>query len=166
MKVINIFLKIILCSLVVLSCSNGGNDLEAERAFSEMYKSCEMNEKLRLSYVGGLFDGDNSINLRLEPSTNISVTFPAGANLRLLSFDKVENKWVEVNNGVSYFPNDGKYILGKNDPVKEFSQKLIGVIPVLSKKEILRAVVYGNVYENGVETDQCTGAFIDFEYTP
>ncbi len=158
--------NLILFSIIMFGCTNAQISDEAEKAFTDVINNCEMNEKLRFSYVGKLFDGDRNINLRLEPSSNVSVIFPAGYNLQLLTFDSTENEWAEVSDGVTYMQVGEKFILGNNDPSKEFTQKLIGIIPLTSTKSMLRAVVHGNVYQNKVETDQCTGAFIDFEFVP
>jgi hypothetical protein len=158
-------LKIVLCAILITGCATN-TAVEAESLFTEMYKNCEMNTLLTMSFVGKLSEEDRSVNFSLEPTSNISVIFPAGYNIKLLLFDIEQSKWVEVKNNVEYFPIDAKYIIGKNDPVDEFERKLIGVFPVLGRKEDLRIVIHGHKYENEVETDKCVGAFVDFEFTP
>jgi hypothetical protein len=156
--------KIIFCAIVMISCTN--NTANKENLFAEMYANCEMNTLRRMSYVGKLYEGDRGVNFSLEPTSNISVIFPSGSNIRLLLFDVVQGEWMEIKDNVEYFPVDGKHIVGKNDPTKEYDYDLIGVIPSFGKKAALRIVLHGNVYENGIETDKCTGAYIDFEFIP
>ena len=138
---------IIFVFIFLTGCNTGNANQEAERIFTEMYPDCEMNTVLRLTYAGKLFKEDRNTNFELEPTSNVSVIFPAGYNLRLLSFNFKENAWIEVKNDVTYLPVDSKYILGTNDPVKEFSYKLIGVIPSLGEKETLRVVVIPQLVE-------------------
>ena len=163
---LNILLKIILCMAFMTSCSDTQFSFQAEEMFTQQYGACTMNKLIKLTYIGKLFEGEKETNFNLEPTTDKSIMFPTGFNLKLLSYDTENTEWVEIKNNVQYFPEDAKYILGINDPVKERNLIFFGIIPNLGKKETLRAVVYGNVYQNGVETDQCTGAFIDFEFTP
>jgi hypothetical protein len=131
-----------------------------------MYKNCEMNTLLKMSFVGKLYDGDRNVHFSVEPTSNISVMFPVDNNVKLLWFDIEQGKWVEVKNNVQYFPIDGQYIVGKNDPSKEYEYSLINIIPNLGKKAKLRIVIHGHTYENEIETDKCVGAFVDFEFTP
>lgn len=159
------FLKIIVCTILIANCTNN-NTLEAESLFAEMYKSCEMNKLLAISFVGKLYTEDRNVNFSVVPTSNISVIFPSDFNIKILSFDIEQGKWLEIKNNVQYFPEDAKYIIGKNDPIKEDDYSLINVIPILDKKADLRMVMYGHVYENGIETDICTGAYMDFEFMP
>ena len=161
----NFFAKIILCAIVITNCVNNTAP-KAENLFADMYKHCEMNTLLKMSFVGKLYEGDEDVNFWLEPTSNISIIFPSGFNIKLLSFDAEEGKWIEIKNNVQYFPVDTKYIVGKNDPIKEHDHDLVGVIPRLGKKAEIRIVLHGNIYENGIETDRCAGAFLDFEFSP
>lgn len=157
-------IKIILCAIFITNCTN--NTANKENLFVEMYKNCEMNTLLKMSFSGKLYEGDRNVNFSLEPTSNISVIFPSGYNIKLLLFDVEQGEWAEIKDNVQYFPVDGKYIVGKNDPAKEFEYKLIGVIPALGRKADLRIVLHGNVYESGVEIDKCAGAYVDFEFIP
>jgi len=130
-----IIIKVIFCVVVITNCTNS-TALEAEVLFSEMYKNCEMNTLLRMNFVGKLYEGDRNVNFSLEPTSNISVMFPVGHNVKLLLFDTEQGKWIEIKNNVQYFPVDGKYVVGKNDRTKEYEYLLINVIPVLEKKKI------------------------------
>jgi hypothetical protein len=166
MKMIRIvIIKILLFAIFITGCAKNST-LEAEKQFAEMYENCEMNTLLKMSYVGKLYEGDRSINYSIEPTSNISVVFPVGDNVKLLSFDIEQDKWVEIKNNVQYFPVGGKYIVGKNDRDKEYEYKLNDVIPMLGKKTEVRIVIHGHTYENEVETDKCVGAFLDFELSP
>ncbi|MCL4274431.1 MAG: hypothetical protein QY328_13710 [Anaerolineales bacterium] len=158
-------LKIVLCVILITGCATN-TAVEAESLFTQMYKNCEMNTLLTMSFVGKLYEGDRNVNFSVEPTSNISVMFPVDNNVKLLWFDIEQSKWVEVINNVQYFPIDGKYIVGKNDPAKEYEYDLIGVIPVLGRKAELRIVIHGHTYENEIETDKCVGAYVDFEFTP
>lgn len=165
MKITRInIMKIILCAIIITNCTK--NSVNKESLFAELYKNCEMNTLLKMSYVGKLYEGDRNVHFSLEPTSNISVIFPAGYNIQLLSFDIEQGGWIEVKNNVQYFPLDGKYISGKNDPIKEYEYNLIGIVPSLGKKADIRIVVHGHIYENGVKTDQCAGAYLDFEFIP
>lgn len=158
-------IAIIFCAILIASCTSN-QDSQAERLFIDMYRDCEMNTLLRLSYIGGLYEGDDRVNFWLVPLSDTSVIFPAGYNIGLFSFDEEQGQWVEIKNKFQYFPADAKYIVGKNDPDKEYAQDLIGVKPISGKKADIRIIVHGHTYEGGAETDRCVGAFLDFPYTP
>ncbi len=106
-------IKIIFCAIVITNCTN--NSVNKESLFAELYKNCEMNTLLKMSFVGKLYEGDRNVHFSLEPTSNISVIFPAGYNIQLLSFDIEQVNWIEVKNNVQHFPVDGKYIIGRND---------------------------------------------------
>lgn len=166
MKRVYLIYMIFIGILALSSCANPTPSYDTEKLFSEMYKDCSMNEALRLSLMEPMYNGDEDLNLLLESITNASVTFPAGYNLRLLSFDNNQNKWVEENNNIQYLPLDAKYTVGKNDPKVEFDHIIILIVPSREIKKALRIVVHGHIYENGVETEKCTGAFSDIVVTP
>lgn len=157
-------IRIIFCAIFITNCTN--NSANKEKLFAELYEYCEMNTLLKMSFVGKLYEGDRDVNFSLEPTSNISVIFPSGYNIKLLSFDVEAGEWVEIKNNVQYFPADAKYIVGKNDPAKEYEYKLIGIIPAFGKQVNLRIVLHGHAYENGIETERCAGAYLDFEFTP
>lgn len=157
-------IRIIFCAIFITNCTN--NSANKEKLFTELYEYCEMNTLLKMSFVGKLYEGDRGVNFSLEPTSNISVIFPSGFNIKLLLFDVEEGEWVEIKNNDQYFPVDAKYIVGRNDPTKEYDYSLITVSPGFGKKSSIRIVLYGHTYENGIETDRCAGAYLDFEFTP
>ncbi len=163
LKVVYIFF---VCTLLLISCARSSLSQNAENIFKEMYKECPMNEALRLSKMEPMYIGDEDLNFSLELTSDTSVIFPSGFNIHLFWFDTDQNKWVEEKNSVQYYPVDAKYILGKNDPQKEHDILMFGIIPMIGAKRDVRVVVYGHIYKNGVETEECTGAFADFEFTP
>lgn len=156
----------LLVTLVLAGCSNQVSSQEAEILFGELYENCSMNDHLLLRFVGPLYEGDRYTHVSLESVSGKSVIFPSGYNLQLLSFDGNQNKWIEVKNSVLYLPFDVNYIVGKNDPENEREVSLIPIKPNMGREIVIRAVVYGHIYENGIETDGCTGAFVDFEFSP
>lgn len=136
----------------------------AESQFADMYKDCIMNVDLRLSVNKTSYKSDGGVDLFLESLTDSSVVFPSGFNIQIFKFEN--NEWhVEENEG-QYLPLDAKYIIGKNDPVFEFDRKVIPIDPVVSTKTPLRVALYGHVYENQVETQKCSGAFVDIVVAP
>ena len=157
---------IVISALALAGCANSSPSQESEKLFSEMNSDCSMNEILRFSLMEPMYDGDKDINLLLESVSDTSVIFPSGYNLKLLSFDNDQKKWIEEKNNIQYLPLDAKYIVGKNDPEVEFDHILIEVIPSVGTNKILRVVVLGHIYENGIETEKCMGAFADIMFTP
>ncbi len=161
-----IFYIFFIYTLFLVSCTQSAPSQNAENIFNEMYKECPMNEALRLSKMEPMYVGDEHLNILLELTSDASVIFPSGFNIHLFWFDVDQNKWVEEKNNVQYYPVDAKYIMGKNDPQKEFESQMIGIAPMIGINRDVRVVVYGHIYKNGVETEECTGAFTDFEFTP
>lgn len=158
--------KFILMLILLSGCANPQLSSDAEKVFNNMYQNCRMNEALRLTHVGKTFNGEKNTNFNLEPISNTSIIFPAGFNLRILYFDTNKNTWVDIKNNITYLPADIKYRLGTNDPEKEQGFLFFGIMPSLDKNATLRVVVHGNMYLNDIETDQCAGAFTDFEFVP
>lgn len=166
MKKAHIIYMIVMSALALAGCANSSPSQESEKLFSEMYKDCPMNEILHLSLMEPMYDGDKDINLLLESASDTSVIFPSGYNLKLLSFDNDQKKWIEEKNNIQYLPLDAKYIVGKNDPKLEYVDQIVGIAPNVGTKKALRIIVHGKIYENGVETEECTGAFADIVFTP
>jgi hypothetical protein len=84
-------LKIVLCAILITGCATN-TAVEAESLFTEMYKNCEMNTLLKMSFVGKLYEGDRNVNFSVEPTSNISVIFPVADNVRLLQFDAEQSR--------------------------------------------------------------------------
>ena len=166
MKRVKIICVFFVCTLFLVSCAQSQTSQNAENLFKEMHKECPMNETLRLSKMEPMYIGDEDLNFLIELTSDTSVVFPSGFNIHLYWFDTEQNKWVEEKNGVQYYPLDAKYYLGKNDPEKEYEDMIIVVDPMIGTKRLVRIVVYGNVYKNEIETEECTGAFVDFEFFP
>jgi hypothetical protein len=166
MKRAKIFNTFFIYTLFLISCTQSPPSQNAENLFKEMYKECSMNEVLRISEMEPIYIGYEDIDFLLELMSDTSVIFPSGFNIHLFWFDTDQNKWVEEKNNIQYYPLDAKYILGKNDPQKEHQDLIFGVNPRIGTKRLVRIVVYGNVYENGIETEECAGAFADFEFSP
>jgi len=164
MKKLHIIL--IAVALALTGCAKVGPSQNAEELFREMYKDCSMNEALHLGLVESMYVDNKDINIYFESIPDVSVIFPAGFNLKLLSFDEDQNKWVEIKNNIQYLPADAKYIVGKNNPSVEIDQILVGIAPALGTKRTLRVVVHGHIYKDGVETSDCVGAFADFTFVP
>jgi hypothetical protein len=165
MKKLHIIL--IAVALALTGCAEVGPSQNAEELFREMYKDCSMNEALHLDFLmESMYAGGKEINFFLESIPDVSVIFPAGFNLKLLSFDEDQNKWVEIRNNIQYLPADAKYIVGKNNPSVEIDHILVGIAPALGTKRTLRVVVHGHIYKDGVETSDCVGAFADFTFVP
>jgi hypothetical protein len=132
------------------------------KLFSEIYKDCSMNEVMHLSLSGPMYYGDYGPNLLLESNSDAYVIVPQDYNLQLLSFDNNQNKWTKEKNNTQYFPLRSKFIFGKNN----VDHVHIKITPVIETKKNLRVVVHGHIYENGVETQKCAGAFADIAVTP
>ena len=161
------FIYIICISVLILTgCMNSEPSSNAEQLFAEMYKDCSMNKDLRLSpeKSGGI--GSEDMSVLLESISDSSVIFPAGFNIHILQFDNGENNWVEKENHIQYLPLDGKYIFGKNNPKTEYSYNFISIRPIFTAKTSLRVVLYGHIYKDGVETEECSGAFTDIIVSP
>lgn len=160
---------VIIASVFVLTgCSRTGMifSQDADALFMEIYENCSMNEALHLSVMEPIPGSENRLVVLLESVSDKSVMLPPGFNLQLFSFNKDDGKWIQENNYTQYFPADGYYMIGRNDPETELANLFIPIKPSVKNKMKLRAVVYGHIYENGIETDECTGAFVDFEFTP
>jgi hypothetical protein len=166
MKKVHIICMILMSALALVSCASSSPSQVSEKLFSEMYSDCSMNEALRLSLAEPLYSGDKDLNLQLEVVSDASIIFPADYNLLVLSFDSSQNKWIKRENNIQYLPLDAKYIFGKNNPEVEYDYDLIPIAPSITAKTSLRVVVHGNTYENGIETEKCTGAFVDITATP
>ncbi len=167
MKAVQVICAIfIVVAWALTGCANPVPSQDANKTFDEMYTDCSMNEILRLSLMPPSYSGDEDWDLLLENISDTSVRFPAGFNLKLMSFDNEQNRWVETGNNFQYLPLDAKYIVGKNDPKAEYPYMLIRIEPSIGKEINLRVVVRGQAYKKGVETEECIGAFVDIEYIP
>lgn len=155
------------CILVLAStnCVKLAPEPNAEQLFTEMYKDCSMNKDLRLSPEKPVNISEDA-NMLLESISDSSVIFPAGYNIHIYQFYSSENKWIEKLNHAKYFPVDGIYIFGRNDPKVEFDYDFIGINPAVSEKTTLRVALYGHIYKDGVETEECSGAYTDMVVSP
>ncbi len=126
-----------------------------------------MNKDLRLSPGQPVYEGGEDVLLLLEGISDFSVIFPAGYNFQLLQFYTGEGKWVEKENHAQYLPLDGRKIFGKNNPNNiGYAQKFVPINPIVNEKTSLRVALHGHIYKDGVETEQCSGAFTDIVVLP
>ncbi len=153
--------------LTLIGCVSSKTSHDPEQLFVEMYKDCSMNKDLRLSPEKPIYEGGEDVFLLLESISDSSVIFPAGYNFQLLQFDTGEGKWVEKENHAQYLPLDGRKIFGKNNPNNiGYAQKFIPINPIVNEKTSLRVALHGHIYKDGVETEQCSGAFTDIVVLP
>jgi len=157
---------IFISALTLTSCMNSEPSHNAEQLFAEMYKDCSMNKDLRLSPEKSGDNNSKDMQVLLESISDSSVIFPAGFNIHILQFDSDENNWIEKGNRIQYLPLDAKYIIGKSNPKTEYSYKFFSIRPMVAAKTPLRIVLYGHIYKNGVETEECSGAFTDIVVVP
>ena len=152
-------------ALAATSCAISVPASNAEQLFMEMYKGCSMNKDIRLSPEKPVNISED-VNVLAESISDNSVIFPAGYNLQIFQFDNEKNKWVERENHAQYFPVDGKYIFGRHDPKNEYDYSFIGFNPIVIKQTTLRVALHGHIYKDGVETEECSGAFTDIVVSP
>ncbi len=154
MKKVIIVLAILL--FVSFGCSNKKND-NKETAFNETYKTCEMNTALNLLAKNVRFGNEINIEIIIENNSPKEFRFSHTSGLKLWTYK--DSNWSEITNDVEYAGSD--YI---NIDANSFTVTTIS--PLITEKNIVRVVVTGNFFENGMQSNKCFGAFVDFDYPP
>jgi len=156
---------ICILALATTSCASSAPAPNTEQLFMEMYEDCSMNKDLRLSPEKPVNISEDAY-LLLESVSDNSVIFPSGYNIQIFQFENGENKWVERENHAEYFPAEGKYIFGRHKPEAKFVYDFIGINPIVNEKTTLRVALHGHIYKDGIETEECSGAFTDMVVSP
>lgn len=127
-----------------------------EKQFGEIYKNCEMNTLIKISFQKR--QGDQSrFDFSVENLSAQEFVFSYKANLAILSFDNDE--WAGVSNNVNNFGADELYV-GGND------YRIFAINPTASTTDKIRIVVTGKFPNYGNQSDECFGGYEDYTITP
>jgi len=152
--------------LAATSCKSFALAPNSEQLFMEIYKDCSMNKDLRLSPEKPVNIVSQDASMLLESVSDDSVIFPKDYNIQILQFDSGENKWIKKENHIQYLPVNGKEIFGRHNPGVEYDYGFISINPTINEKTTLRVALYGHIYKDGVEIEECSGAFTDIVVSP
>jgi hypothetical protein len=141
--------------VTLLSCT--GLDSNKEEEFSRFYDSCEMNTLIKLSFEKRKSDNDGRFDVYIDNLSIQEFVFSYSSDLEIWYFDN--SIWSTVSNNIKNLGSDELYIDGNGF-------RAIPINPSTNKNITIRIVVTGNYYENGLQENQCFGAFADYSITP
>jgi hypothetical protein len=149
------FYLILFLLFSLLSCTNLDSDKEKE--FGRFYESCEMNTLIKLSFEARQSDDDGIFDVYIDNFSAQEFVFSYSSDVEIWYFDN--SRWSKVSNNIKNLGSDELYIDGNGF-------RVIPVNPSTNKNITIRIVVTGNYYENGLQENQCFGAFADYTITP
>jgi hypothetical protein len=157
-----VVLSLLLFPIIVLGC-NGEN--QSDQEIDQLYPGIEMNTSLSLFLfppnIEVLEIGD-SIDLVVKNTSNNLIVFPPDFGIEVFVYSQENDRWAKVNNRSIYYPRENRNL----NPIDqgESGMILFSVDPditISSESAIVRIIMIGTFYKNGLPTDKRIGAYID-----
>jgi len=173
-KRINFFSVFCLSCLILTSCRDDGSSLVSisnETSFRNQISTEEINtyfsveETRNVSYT---FPPKSRLSVGVKNISDAYIEFENDFGTRIFYFDLGEQKWIEVENRVSYHGESGEI----NDLFPEgyeggpFDYQFVRIVPALEGIDLpvlVRIYFEGTVEEEGVEKN--VGGYVDIQFT-
>lgn len=128
----------------------------------------ELNTKIILDAPSGwnTFKNGETITLSIINDSESVIVFDGNFGTRVFVYEG--EKWVEKEDQIKSFYDDEIVVYPINlDPIGNMESTVIRTEFDNPKKQItMRIFVVGNLYENGIKTEETTGAYIDVILKP
>lgn len=140
-----------------------------EKAFLDVIDTdVPINESLRLELLTDLEQTSDrvTIDLLLENKSTQMIAFPADYGARIFVYLPEVNEWQEIENGVTYLPEDELRVLEPGDDIP-FNQTVLGVWPRTDtdlENALIRVLVTGFVLRDGEPTSEQKVAVAEFTW--
>jgi len=150
------------CGILLISCSRQQPPKpDQESQFLLMIPKSDVNTKIQL--ISQRFGQDQAIIIMNE--SNESIMFKQGFNLKIYSYDYIEQEWVQIQNKVEYI-SENPLVLVPQKINAENSFQDVTIKPDLEEKDLpitIRVLVTGNLYQNNEMTDYQVSAYTDIK---
>lgn len=154
--------------MLVVNCSGMGNSARDD-AFRQYLPYSEVNTKIRLSMpesLGNRLKIGDWVSVMVTNHTQGEIAFPPDYGLKLYIYQ--EEEWVEVENNMTYVPNEEKYL----PPEGVYGFRIVNFTPCVpvpedrSSPAHLRVLVVGTTIPEGDEAAEKVAAYYDVVLHP
>ena len=142
--------------MTLLSCAKNHNK---EQLFNEIYQNCDMNTQIKLSFQKIQFGNTINVNVYIQNLSKEEYIFSLSSNLEMWRFTKRSWEIVPSEMNITNLGADELHTDGNNFTV-------VPINPSATNNDVVRVVVTGKLYENGVLNNKCIGAFADYRVEP
>ena len=127
-----------------------------------------MNIDVHLTPTQNSYKFSDVIWLDVSNQSNNPISFPINFNSGLWIFDSEDVKWVEVENKANYSIDKKSEVLVESINSGLSSFRSLVVAPAISGESLttIRVVVFGVRIKDGIQTDECVGAYTDITILP
>lgn len=129
-----------------------------------LYPECSMNSTIQFLPLQPNYKSENLITISFQNISKNQIAYFPSTGVKIFVYDDKNSKWLEVINNMQYSTSPDPYVVvGPSSDISSYRGVILS--PDTADKSIIeiRAAITGYIYEDGVVTDKCVGAYIDFK---
>lgn len=151
--------------LIISSCScTSTMDSTKETSFTLLYPECSMNSTIRFLPLQPNYRSENLITVSFQNTSQSKIAYFPSKGVKIFFYDDKNLKWLDINNNMQYSTYPDPYVVvGPFSDISSYRSVVLS--PDIVDKSIveIRVAIIGYIYEGGVVTDNCVGAYIDLK---
>lgn len=158
-------LVILIFSILVNNCGFAAtiNSLK-ETSFESLYSDCSMNSTIVFLPLQPNYKFKNNIILSYKNTSQNQIAFPPGSGVKIFIYEHGNSKWLEVNNNMQYSSSPKPYVIvDSGDGLSSYGSLVIQPDIPDNQSAAIRVAIKGHIYQEGILTDECVGAFMDIK---
>lgn len=162
-------LLLLLFGLFLVSCNGNLNSkINIDSSFKQIYSSCQMNIDVHLTPVQNSYKFSDVIWLDISNQSNNPISFPVNFNNGLWMFDPEDEKWVELENKANYSTDQKSEVIVEaiSGGLSSFRSFVVTPAIYVDSLTTIRVVIFGERIKDGIQTDECVGAYTDITLLP